>query len=216
MKTWYVIPARKDSKGFPFKNRKLFSFTAETIPHDVVSQVIVSTNDDQIAASAEKFRFIVRRRPDVLSNDTASMRDVLLDAIEHQGIKDNDTIILLYLTYPQRTWKDIVKIHDFFKRNNGTALSCCLDVADHPYLCFEAGPGYSGTPILDHPYYRRQDYPECFRLSLFVGIYKAFKVKELSGLLVCKDTIFYKLPKQVIDIDNEIDMVSFHNAHGCR
>ncbi len=28
MKTWYIIPARKDSKGIKFKNRKLFNYTA--------------------------------------------------------------------------------------------------------------------------------------------------------------------------------------------
>ena len=44
----YIIPARKGSKGLPFKNRKLLHHTLNTLPSDVLSQVIVSTDDEFI------------------------------------------------------------------------------------------------------------------------------------------------------------------------
>ena len=215
MNTWYVIPARKDSKGIPFKNRKLFTYTADTIPKELSAQVIVSTDDDALIEQAKEYGFKTRKRSQELSHDTASMKDVLIDLKQHYQIDDNDIIVLLYLTYPQRTWGDIQEILTFFGNNNGTALSCCLDVADHPYLCFVEGAQHTGTPVVNHDSYRRQDYPRCFRLSLFVGIFKAFQLPALNNLLVCKETIFYKLSKKVIDIDNEIDMINFHQENGC-
>lgn len=213
---WYVIPARQESKGIPYKNRKLFTYTAETIPQAHKSQVIVSTDDSVLMSQAREYGFKARKRSQTLAHDTASMKDVLLDLKEHYQLPADDTMVLLYLTYPQRTWDDVQKITTFFHDNDGTALSCCLDVADHPYLCFTEGEQHTGIPVVAHDYYRRQDYPRCFRLSLFVGIFRVFQLAALNNLLVCKDTIFYKLSKSIIDIDNQIDMINFQHAHDCR
>ena len=49
---YYVIPARKGSKGLPFKNRKLFDITAKTIPDDAKPHTIVSTDDEHISELA--------------------------------------------------------------------------------------------------------------------------------------------------------------------
>jgi len=51
----YIIPARKDSKGIPFKNRKLFDYTAKTIPKSECKNTIVSSNDSQIISLAKEY-----------------------------------------------------------------------------------------------------------------------------------------------------------------
>ena len=45
---WFVIPARKGSKGLPGKNRILLKYTIDTIPKDYHKKVIVSTDDIEI------------------------------------------------------------------------------------------------------------------------------------------------------------------------
>ena len=45
---FFVIPARRDSKGFPFKNRKLLDLTISQIPNELHNKTIVSTNDEEI------------------------------------------------------------------------------------------------------------------------------------------------------------------------
>ena len=47
-KVIFLIPARKNSKGFKFKNRKLIDFTINSIPMEYRSQVYISTDDDVI------------------------------------------------------------------------------------------------------------------------------------------------------------------------
>ena len=47
-KVIFLIPARKNSKGFKFKNRKLIDFTINSIPMEYRNQVYISTDDDVI------------------------------------------------------------------------------------------------------------------------------------------------------------------------
>lgn len=212
MKTWYVIPARKDSKGIKFKNRKLFNYTALIFPEEVSSQVIVSSNDSHILDAAAKFGFRPLTRDEKIAQDNSSMKQVLLDVIDHYAIAPEDDIILLYLTYPQRTWEDVVKIYEFFKEKKGKSLSCSIDIADHPFLCYYQIDEIYGRQVVPHDLYRRQDYPPCFRQSLFVGIFKASEVSKVNDSLLCEDSIFYKLQRTVIDIDHDMDMVRFEEA----
>ena len=215
MKTWYIIPARKDSKGIKFKNRKLFNYTAISLPEEIGKQVVVSSNDTHILKTADKFGFSCIERSGEISKDQSSMKDVLLNVVEEFSIDSNDDIILLYLTYPQRKWSDISTIYDFFKKNNASSLSCSIDIADHPYLCYYEKEGYRGEPVVEHTLYRRQEYPKCFRQSLFVAIFKAGVVERLNDSLLCSDTIFYKLKRKVIDIDHDIDMTLFEESDDC-
>ena len=209
MAVWYVIPARRDSKGIRYKNRRLFFFTADILPDSEKDRVIVTTDDEEIEGYAEKYGFTCLHRSEPLSDDHASMKDVLLDVIEKQEIDGEDDIVLLYLTYPQRKWANMQKIHEFYKKNNARTLSCALDVADHPYLCFYELEGSRGRQVVEHSLYRRQDYPPVFRLSLFVAIFKAAEVASFSDLMLNDRTIFYKLDWNVIDIDRDTDMKNF-------
>lgn len=215
MKTWYIIPARKDSKGIKYKNRKLFNYTAITIPKEVTEQVIVTSNDKHILEAAAKFGFACIDRNNEMALDNSSMKDVLLDAIEKKNIQPEDDIILLYLTYPQRKWQDVEEIYRFFQENSAKSLSCSIDVADHPYLCYYEVDGIHGRQVVPHKLYRRQDYPSCFRQSLFVGIFRASEITNVNDSLLCEDSVFFKLRRKVIDIDRDIDMAQFEEDDDC-
>ena len=43
-----VIPARKGSKGVPFKNRKLLNHTLKIIPEFLKKDIIITTDDEEI------------------------------------------------------------------------------------------------------------------------------------------------------------------------
>ena len=45
MNTFFVIPARRNSKGFPFKNRKLLDYTINEIPIELHEKTIISTDE---------------------------------------------------------------------------------------------------------------------------------------------------------------------------
>ena len=101
--TYFVIPARKQSKGLPFKNRALFDFTASSIPEVMRAKTIVSTDDEELLEKAEnEYGFIAAERPEELSLDTATPKSAMKHATTAGNLKDEDFVVSLYLTYPKR------------------------------------------------------------------------------------------------------------------
>ena len=110
---YYIIPARKGSKGLPLKNRRLFDFTANIIPEDSKKFTIVSTDDKHIKQASENYGFNIHHRMASVSLDTTSTTDLLKQVASSFGMSTEDEIVMLYLTYPQRTFEDVKNIYDF-------------------------------------------------------------------------------------------------------
>lgn len=206
-----IIPARKGSKGFPFKNRKLMNITFDILPskcHDV----IVTSDDEVVLEEAAKRGFHIIDRSKELSSDTASVKDVLLDVIERMKFDDYETIIMLYLTYITRLWRDVIKAVDFFNRNDGAqSLLCRYKAETHPYLCAYEVEGNKGKQIVEHDLYRRQDYPKVFEISHYIFIAFVDEIKKLNKNLYNENTIFFEIEKP-IDVDYEEDFMRGKNG----
>jgi len=202
---WYVIPARKNSKGVPYKNRKLFNFTASTIPKDLKQQVIVTSDDEVIQNLAKQHGFKVRKRPAENSKDDTNIRDVVQDVVHFFSLKKNDTIVLLYLTSPCREYEDIEKAIKFYKNKKAKSLLCKVDLPTSPYLCFYELDGDKGEKIIDHDLYRRQDYRRCFALSHYVCMVNVGFLSMVDKNLVSEQTVFMKIDDP-IDINTRQDI----------
>jgi len=205
---WYIIPARKGSVGFPFKNRKLFNYTANIIPKKFSNNTIVTSDDEYILKEAKKYCFSLLNRDENLSSNEASVKDVIIDVIRKKKLQKDDDLVVLSLTYPERTWEDIIKILDFYYKNNAKSLCCGLKPKHHPYLCIEMINSTHGIPVVKHNLYRRQDYPKCLKASMFVGIYKASEICKLNDMLICNDTVYYEIDND-LDVDTEEDFIKF-------
>lgn len=210
-----IIPARLGSKGLPFKNRTLFKYTADSIPLDRRSDVIVTTDDPEIIKLAQEYAFTIVERPAILAEDDTSTRDVLFHVIKEQNIVSSEFIIMLYLTYPERTWEEVMDAFNFFLEHSysgaATSLLCKKEVKTHPYLCLEeyGADGIFGRQITRHDLYRRQDYPKCFEISHYVCIFKAGSIYKLNRNLYCDDTVFYQIA-DVIDVDTKKELDQFN------
>jgi len=208
---YFVIPARRNSKGLPFKNRKLFPITVDTIPEEEKTNTVVSTDDEEISRLAQERGISVHHRSTQVSSDTASTTELMEEVARHQHWEDEDDVIMLYLTYPQRTYKDIEDIYNFYKSKNGNTLLCKQEATTHPYMCYYDLPDNKGMRVINHDLYRRQDYPECFFVSYFVAIFKVGFLKLLNKNLNHPQTLFYPLPYDSIDIDTQEDLENFLN-----
>ena len=197
MNIYYVIPARKGSKGLPEKNRILFEYTFKTIPKDYWSNVIVTTDDEEIKNMCEGVK--VMDRPEELANDTASMKDVLVNVSD--GMRNEDVLITLYLTYPERTFEEVENAIQFFVDYKARSLLCRKEVKTHPYLCIYE----SGKQVVRHDLYRRQDYPKCYEISHYIAICKVEELPLLNKNLYNIDTFYYDI-KDVIDVDTPEDL----------
>jgi CMP-N,N'-diacetyllegionaminic acid synthase len=205
---WFIIPARKGSKEFPFKNRKLFKYTANMIPSSFKNQVIVSSDDEKILEMSKDYNFKTLKRKKGLSTDTANTRDVLINAVEEFKIPEEDFVILLYLVYPDRKWNDIERGIAFIEEKKASALLCRKEIELTPYLMMFEEENNKATKVINHDLSRRQDYKKCFSLSHYVAIFKSKELYSLDTNLWNRDTIFLSIDSWV-DIDTRENLEDF-------
>lgn len=202
---YYVIPARKGSKGLPGKNRKLFFHTFGIFPLSKYQQVIVSTDDGEISEMA--FGCMIHDRNPEHATDEASMRSVLLDIREEYNMKAEDIIVLLYLTYPGRSYKLVEDTLEYFTAINGNSLLCAVPARDNPYQMVYI----DGAPVVENNLYRRQDYPVVYVRSHCVAIMRAGELDHLSENLYNDETIYFPIDP-IIDIDTVEDLKEYENS----
>jgi len=206
--TFFIIPARRDSKGLPFKNRKLLDYTINNIPIELHEKTIVTTNDEKIIEKLSATNINVLRRDEQLCLDDISIKDVMLDVVKKFQMKSNDTIVMLYLTSPDRKFSDIKKILGYYYERKIKTLTCCVEPKTHPYLVLYKKENQKGEQVVKHDLYRRQDYPECFEIRHFVCIFQVDEIQKLNSNMYNESTIFYKIDSD-IDVDHENDLKEF-------
>lgn len=133
-----VIPARGGSKGVTGKNQKdllgkpLIQYTIEVAVKSNLSEVIVSTDDRNIASiSADLGVNVPFIRPPELSSDTAQSIDVAIHALEfmqEKNVTKYDAVMLLQPTTPFRSFEDINNAIELL--NNSSDADSVISVVD--------------------------------------------------------------------------------------
>jgi CMP-N-acetylneuraminic acid synthetase len=197
-----IIPARRNSKGLPFKNRKLFKHTANIIPKIMRHETYVVTDDEEIKTMAIEAGFKVLHRPDDLSQDETSTKAVMQHVVEQLDLK-NETVVMLYLTYPERTWQDVKNAISAFQHNKAGSLLCKKKLQTSPFLMLKSEPGNRGSQLFYHNMYRRQDYPDCFEISHFISMFNSHELEHINNNLYNPDTYFMEISEKTLDIDEQ-------------
>lgn len=184
-----VIPARGGSKGIPRKNlrllnnKPLISYSIEIAKaSQYVDDVVVTTDDSQIALIAEKFGASVVRRSEELSTDEVLLDPVVYDAMiqkEKLALDEYDIVITLQPTSPliktQTLDACIEKFEDF-------SLDSVLSVVDDRHLSW----GYDENNDRYFPNYierlRNEDLPKSFRETGAILATRRTFVREDSRL----------------------------------
>jgi N-acylneuraminate cytidylyltransferase len=157
-----LIPARGGSKGIPGKNlqevegvslvgRSVQAALASTR----VSRVVVSTDDDAIAAAARSHGAEVVRRPEHLAGDTASSESALLHALEQLSMDGPlpPQLVFLQCTSPFTSGEQIDQV---LAALDAPAVNSSFAVAAwHGFLWRSDGRGINHDP--QQPRQRRQD-----------------------------------------------------------
>lgn len=221
MKNVVLIPARGGSKRLPGKNIKelngkpLIAYTIEVCLRTIdLDRIIVSTDDDEIAAIAKGYGVEVPFiRPDYLSVDNIGDRDVMLHLIDWLKNNENyefDNLIYLRPTTPFKTPEMICEGLAMLKDSKYSAIRSVTESKGvfHPYWMFKnendtLKPFVEGISLED--YYQSQLLPECLRLNGVVDITRVETIinnKNLYG-----DAIgFMKIEEErAIDIDTDFE-----------
>jgi len=205
-----VIPAREGSKGLPHKNRKLFKYTADIIPSDLVSSTYVFSDDTEIIQSGIDRGFNIASRPKYTASDNISTKESIEFFIKSNNIED-ELVVMLYLTYPERTWDDVNAAINMINDNiTARSLLCKKQIKTSPFLILKEEGKHNGSQLFPHDLYRRQDYPKCFEISHYICIFKSSKINNLNNNMYDSSTVFIDINTNIIDIDTEKDLDLLH------
>jgi N-acylneuraminate cytidylyltransferase len=208
-----IIPARGGSKRIPRKNIKAF-FGKPMIAYSIEAalksgcfdQVIVSTDDKEIADVAEEYGAEVPfKRPETLADDFTVTLPVIKHALswlEEQGIKLN-FVCCLYATAPFVRVQDITNAYKIINENNVDYCFTCTTYSfpiQRAFKCTNENRVEMLYP--EHLNTRSQDLTEVFHDAgqFYWGTVEAFRNQKP---FFTQSSIPYVLPRYLVqDIDN--------------
>ncbi|WP_405321789.1 cytidylyltransferase domain-containing protein [Methanobrevibacter thaueri] len=206
-----VIPARGGSKGIPRKNvrlldgQPLISYSINVAKSsEYVDDVVVTTDDSEIALLSEKFGASVIRRSEELSTDETPLDPVVYDAMvqkEKLAFDEYDLVITLQPTSPlikTSTLDSVIeKFEDF-------AIDSVITVVDDRRLSW----GYDENNERFFPNYierkNRQDLPKDFKETGAILATRRKFVNEFSRLGTNIDIVEVS-QKESVDVTNYED-----------
>jgi len=205
-----IIPARRGSKRLPLKNLRLLG-GVPLVVHSIraaraatlVTDVIVSTEDDEIAAVATAHGAVVVRRPAALASDTAQNDDVVRHVLASARY---DVLALLQPTSPLRRPADIDACLAPVIAGEALSAMTVTDAEHHPgkAVYLEHGRVTPFTNDADMEA-RRQDLRDVFRQNGAVYAIATATFLEHGRFYVRPCAAVLMPPDLSIDIDREID-----------
>lgn len=201
-----IIPARGGSKGIPRKNirllgdKPLISYSIETASESkYIGDVVVSTDDDEIAEISKMYDAEVVKRPEELARDETPLDPVIIHAVKAMEKKKNikyDLVITIQPTSPLLTLETLDKAIKIMKTKNYDTL---LPVRDKTHL-YWTKKDKKFTPLYKERV-NRQYLDPIYQESGTPLIAKREVIN--SGSRIGKRIFLFEIPKEEgIDIDN--------------
>ncbi len=140
MRPLAVVPARRGSKRLADKNllalagKPMLAHTIEGARASAVfDEVVVSTEDAEIAAQAARFGASVHDRPADLAGDLVSATDVCLDVLEarRRAGEAYDAVVCLQPTSPLRSAEDVRESWKVFRDSGADFLVSVTPIDPH-------------------------------------------------------------------------------------
>lgn len=224
MNTVAIIPARGGSKGIKRKNLVDFQgkpLVAHSIIHalesQVVTRVIVSTDDEEIAEVSLKYGAEVPfLRPAELAEDHVLDYPVFKHALDWLRDAENyesDVVVHLRPTAPYRKpeWIDEA-VELLLMHPKAHSVRSVSEPNMHPYRTFELDKDGYLDPIMKHKHpepfvLRRQDLPPMYFYNCVIDVTKPSTIYDLESMTGTKLFPFIMDPDEVIDIDSQRDLL---------
>ena len=213
-----IIPARGGSKRLPRKNilnlsgKPLIAWTIEAaLGSKYVDHVVVSTEDNQIAAVSKKYGADVPyMRPDNLATDESASIDAVLHTIEYlEEIGEfYNYIILLQPTSPLRTTQNINESIELLQDRKCDAVISVCEAEHSPLWCNTIPSDDDLSNFLDSSVLnkRSQDLKQYYRLNGAIFLCNTDRLKKENAFFLESNCVAYKMDlDKSVDIDNHID-----------
>lgn len=213
MEVLAIIPARGGSKGIPRKNirplagKPLIAYNIEqALRSRLITRLVVSTDDAEIAAVARQYGAEVVWRPAEISGDTASSEAALLHCLEHLNETEGyrpDLLVFLQCTSPLTLAEDMDgTVQALLDQGADTALAVI------PFHYFLWRQGADDATGINHDKHVRPLRQERQPQYLETG---AVYVMRVAGLVQSRHRFFgktalYEMPaERRLEIDDPVD-----------
>lgn len=210
MKIIAVIPARGGSKGIPRKNIRLmkgYPLIAYAIMNALnskwISDVIVSTDDEEIATVSQNYGSRIVMRPDRLATDEVTLDPVInhaVQTIEAEGERV-DIVITMQPTSPLLKIETLDKAIDFFLNSEYDTV---ISAVNNPHLAWGEDNG-EFIPLYEKRLNRQYLPKHLLETGAFVITKREF-VRDDSRL-GNKINLFEMPVQESIDIDSFSDWI---------
>ncbi len=219
MVTVAIIPARGGSKSIPRKNIKLLggkpliAYSIETArASKLIDRVIVSTDDNEIAEVAKKYRADVPFiRPKELAQDSTPMLPVLQHAVtflEKEGKLSVEYVVLLDPTTPFRSVGDMDACIKKIKETNADSVDSVCEYEHNPYFNGMLIKANDKLVPLNKKYNRtgtRQEVPVVYRENAAVLVVKRDVLMKKNKLFTDNMRGVVMTQENSVNIDTPID-----------
>lgn len=215
MKTLAMITARGGSKRIPRKNIKDFNgkpimaYSIEAaLASGVYDEVMVSTDDEEIAEIARKFGAKVPfMRTEKTANDFATTVDVIEEVIDtyHAKGQDFDIFTCIYPTAPFITAERLKKAVEELKASDADSLIPVVRFSYPPQRAMEIRDGKLVFRQPENLSKRSQDLEPHYHDAGQFYVVRTESFKKNHGIMVGNILPMELSELEVQDIDNEVD-----------
>jgi len=212
-----IIPARGGSKRFPRKNiailagKPLIAYAIETaLESDVFAEVCVSSDDDEILSVSRRYgATMVLKRPDELSGDEITTRQVCTYLLNERKAHDEEykEFSVLLATSPLRTAEDIREAYRIFKQENANYVKSVVPFSHPPQRAVWVRDGFL-EPYFGYEYMiNTQQLDQVYRHDGSITFAKTEVFLNENTTSFGTKVVPYFMPiERSVDIDNEIDL----------
>jgi len=208
-----VIPARKNSKSLPFKNRLLFKYTAEFLKNsELFDKIYVNSDDPHLKDLAKQYGFIFFKRQKKLANDTTCIKKVFTDMKLKLRLPSKTFIWLFYIPLVYRNVSDFAKAYKLVESKKLKSICSFVKAKTHPMTCWYMKKNRP-FQFVENDLCRRQDFPEAFSHHHYICGFNIKYLNKLNSELIFKNTfpIFLNndTSRKLIEVDTYEELKKF-------
>ena len=202
-----IIPARKGSKGFPFKNRLFFDNTGDFLQKmGWFKEVVVSTDDEVIMDMAVHKGFKIHKRSKKLAGDAISIKMVMTEIVSDLNFGPDTILWLFYLPILYKNVVDFNKAKQIVDSGNVKSLCSFVKAHTHPFNCWMYDEkSKEMRQFIINDVFRRQDLPTAWMHYHYTCCFKASELDNLNSELINGQTYPFFLDNKTTDNLIEVD-----------
>ena len=208
-----VIPARKNSKSLPFKNRFLFKHTANFLKNNkLFSKVYVNSDDLYLKDLAKKYGFNFFKRQNKLARDTTCIKQVFEDMNNKLKFSSNTFIWLFYIPLVYKNNNDFKRVIKITEEKKLQSICSFKEAETHPMTCWYIKKNRP-LQFIKNDLCRRQDFTKAYSHHHYICGFNVKSLKKLNNELIFKDTYPILLnrntSKKLIEVDTPEELKKF-------